>query len=113
MNNAKGSGYGAQVGDTRVKWSYIPNQQVTVVAQQMQNDQGAYTFRQWNPDKTEVAWGENNDSNTDATCPVTCICCWIVEKLFKTLAMEVMNYCRSGQQSLQAAMDNLDSENKS
>lgn len=79
----------------------------------MQNQQGVFTFRQWNPDKEQAAWGENNDSNTDATCPVTCFCCWVVEKLFKTLSMEVMNYCRSGQQSLDGAMDNLDSDNKS
>ena len=44
---------------------------------------------------------------------MTCICCFVVEKCFKTLAMEVMNYCRPGQQSLDDAMDTLDSENKS
>jgi hypothetical protein len=60
-----------------------------------------------------VNFGENNDSNTDASCPITCLCCFVVEKLFKVLAMEVMNYCRPGQQSLDEAMDTLDAENKS
>ena len=79
----------------------------------MTDEQGRFTFRQWNPDKEDVQWGDNNDSNTDASCPVTCFCCFIVEKCFKVISMEVMNYCQSGQQSLAEAMDTLDDNNKS
>ena len=73
----------------------------------MQDDKGTFTFRQWNPEKINVSWDENNDSNTDATCPIMpCCCCWAVEKLFKTYSMEVMNYCSPGKKSLQQSMDN-------
>ena len=35
LNDQKTTESGEQVGDTRVKWCYIPNQQITVVAQQV------------------------------------------------------------------------------
>lgn len=36
----------------------------------MNNDKEEKTFRQWNPTKVDVNWGENNDSSTEASCPI-------------------------------------------
>lgn len=77
----------------------------------MQNDEGVYTFRQWNPDKENVPWGGNNDSNTDPGCPLQCICCFFIEKAFLTMSMAVMNYCKPGHSTLEQAMDTMDSDN--
>jgi len=46
---------------------------------------GPVSFRQWNPEKPTVEWGEDNGSSTDTSCPVICICCWGVEKIFKSV----------------------------
>ena len=76
------------VGDMRIKYSFVPCGPATVVAQQMENPNKhitPYIFRQWTPENTHAMWGEDNGSSTDASCPTTCICCWIVEKCFKSL----------------------------
>lgn len=74
-----------RTGDIRISWMKVPCEEITVIAQQIQNDDGIYTMRQWNPTKVDVAYGDNNDSSTDASCPITCICCFVVEKLFKSV----------------------------
>ena len=76
------------VGDMRIKYLYVPCSEATVVAQQMENpnkDLSLYTFRQWNRENTHAEQGEDNGSSTDATCPVTCFCCFLVEKCFKAI----------------------------
>ena len=77
----------------RIHWQIVNCSQINVVAQQIENTNkdGAVTFRQWNPEKENVAWGEDNDGDTDATCPITCICCWAVEKIFKSVFQEVVD----------------------
>jgi len=74
---------GQQIGDMRIKFKYVACGDVNVMAQQMQNEHGRYTFRQWNPTKIDTPWGENNDSDTDASCPIFCVCCYFVEKFMK------------------------------
>lgn len=75
----------------RIKWEYAPCDHVDILAQQMENSVGVYSFRQWNPEKADVAWGEDNGSSTDAACPVTCVCCWAVEKVFKSVFQETID----------------------
>ena len=76
---------GHQVGDMRIKFEYVPCSHISVVSQQMQNPEKSmrFTFRQWNPKNEFAEWGEDNGSDTDATCPVFCLCCFLVEKFFK------------------------------
>jgi len=82
---------GSQVGDMRIMWEYAPCAWTNVVAQQMENSVGVSTFRQWNPNKEDVAWGEENGSSTDTSCPLFCTCCWIVEKIFKAVFQETID----------------------
>lgn len=70
------------------------------------------TFRQWNPKKETAAWGENNDGDTDASCPVVCICCWLVEMAFKTVCQEVIDVLEYNDESSEAIFDQLDKENE-
>lgn len=82
------------VGDMRIKYTYVPCSDATIIAQQMENPNKSvspYIFRQWNPENTHAAWGEDNGSSTDATCPVSCICCFVVEKCFKAAFQETVD----------------------
>lgn len=82
---------GQQVGDMRVKFQYVACGEVNVMAQQMQDEKGRYTFRQWNPSKIDAPWGEDNGSETDVHCPLCCICCFAVEKFMKETFQEVID----------------------
>ena len=46
----------------RISFSHRPCGTATVLAQQMKNDDGEYTFRQWNPKLTNAPWGFENDA---------------------------------------------------
>mmetsp|Transcript_35287 Transcript_35287/g.34285 ORF Transcript_35287/g.34285 Transcript_35287/m.34285 type:complete len:122 (+) Transcript_35287:209-574(+) len=53
---ARKDGESPQIGDIRIHMTYVPCGPTTVVAQQIQDDQGL-TFRKWNPKKEEVPVG--------------------------------------------------------
>ena len=44
----------------RIRFGRTPCGKATVMAQQMQNDDGEFTFRQWNPKMIAAPWGTNN-----------------------------------------------------
>ena len=97
----------------RIKWHYAPCDTVNVIAQQMENSVGVNTFRQWNPDREDVAYGEDNGSSTEASCPITCICCFLVEKIFKAVFQETVDVLIiKSEDSADKVFDNLDSENE-
>jgi hypothetical protein len=56
---------------------------------------------------------EDNSSSTEATCPIHCLCCFLVEKLFKAVFQETINYCRFGMMDADQALDVLQKENES
>jgi len=80
-------------GDFKLSWRFISaNKEYTVMSQQMKiDDKGTTSFRQWNPQKVNIPWGEDNGSYTDAESKEDegfggYYCCMIsgcVEKLFK------------------------------
>jgi hypothetical protein len=72
----------------------------------------AITFRQWNPEKENVAWAEDNGSSTDASCPVCCICCWGVEKIFKSVFQEVIDVIEYNDDSTEQLFDKMDKDNE-
>lgn len=49
-------------GDYRISWRTISaNKEFTIMGQQMKiDDKGTTSFRQWNPEKVNVPWGEDN-----------------------------------------------------
>ena len=77
----------------------------------MEDEKSQYTFRQWNPARVDESWGEDNGSPTEISCPAYCICCNVVEKFFKSEYQEVMNYCRHGSKTSDAAFAELEKEN--
>jgi len=41
-----------EVGDMRISWMMLPSEtEITVMAQQIKNEKGSTTFRNWNPNK--------------------------------------------------------------
>ena len=82
----------AQIGEVRVKWMVVPCKPITVLAQQI-TDEGQATFRAYNP---KAIADVDNSSSTEASCPIHCLCCFLVEKLFKGVFQETVNYCRFG-----------------
>ena len=93
----------------RIKWEYAPCDTVNVVAQQMENSLGVNTFRQWNPEREDVAYGEDNGSSTETSCPVTCICCFLVEKIFKAVFQETIDVLIIGNEnSSKKVLDDLE-----
>lgn len=102
------------VGDMRIKYTFVPCCDVTVVAQQMENPNKSvspYIFRPWNPEKTHAEWGEDTGSSTDATCPATCLPCFIVEKCFKAVFQETVDEIKIDQVSSASVFDNMHESN--
>ena len=60
-----------------------------------------------------VAFGNNNDPDITITCPVSCVCCFFVEKIFKESFKEVIDYIECGERSGHEVIDNLGKENSS
>lgn len=79
---------GPEIGDMRIRWEVVRCCEVTVIAQQIQGENETYTLRPWNPLKEKES---NNDPDVSVSCPITCICCYIVESLFKHLSCEVID----------------------
>ena len=65
----------------------------------MVNKNQEFTLRQWNPKQIKVAFDQDNGSSVEASCPMTLICCYVVEKLFKVMAQETINEVRVGLKS--------------
>ena len=74
---------GDQIGDMRIKFEYVPLGEVNVMAQQMQDKNGRFVFRKWNPKKIDVPFGEDNSAQDEVHCPAYCLCCFLVESAFK------------------------------
>lgn len=103
----------AELGDIRVKWQMVVCSDVTFISQQMQNGEGEFTFRNWNPDKEDVPWGESTAQDVDVSCPGYCLPCFIVECLFKAVFQETIDYVRGGLHKMEACFDTMEEENQS
>lgn len=70
----------------------------------MKIDDKDTSFRQWNPEKVNVPWGEDNGSYTEAddkgdSAACGSCCCFIpglIEKIFKHSFQEVVNVMKPG-----------------
>jgi len=101
-----------QIGDIRIKWEVVHCNPITIVAQQMENEENELTFRPFYPKSPNAKLGEE-DYTEEAACPVQCICCWGVEKCFKAVFTETIDYCRFGTNTADQVFDKLEEENKS
>lgn len=82
---------GPQIGEIRIRWRYVHCRPVSVIAQQIENEKGEFTFRKWNHRRPTVAFGESNDEEIEASCPIACFCCFIVEYFFKLAFPETID----------------------
>lgn len=46
--------------------------------------------------RIDVPFGDDNGSPDDASCPITCFCCWAIEKCFKSVFQETLNFIEVG-----------------
>ena len=44
----------------------------------MEDEKGEFTFRKWNYRRPNVEYGENNDDEIEASCPISCFCCFLM-----------------------------------
>lgn len=56
---------------------------VSFISQQMKNGDDEFTFRNWNPEKEDVEWGESTAQDIEVSCPAYCLPCFITECFFK------------------------------
>jgi hypothetical protein len=82
----------AELGDIRVKWQMVVCSDVSFISQQMKDKEGEFTFRNWNPDKEDVEWGESTDQDIEVSCPFYCLPCFITECFFKAAFQETIDY---------------------
>jgi len=76
-DNISGS---SDIGDIRICYFQVPCGPISLVSQQVQ-DRDYFTFRQWNPKKELLPYGQNNDADYEAVCP-GCPCTGIIDKCF-------------------------------
>lgn len=81
----------------------------------MKTDKDTTSFRQWNPERLDVPWGEDNGSSTESSdfC-LSSPCCLIsscVSKFFKAVFQEVIHEVKKGKYSVDDIVSDLHSSN--
>lgn len=86
------------IGDYRVRFSYNKCGETSVLAQQIKDDDGRWTFRKWNPNKLNVPFGQSTDAEADSTWGPAYLCyvCLLVNWMFKAMFEEVVNLFTDG-----------------
>ena len=83
----------------RVWFRYSPCGQTAIMQQQMKNNEGQLSFREWNPKKRDVPWGDDVNGEPDKLwCdhPIACCICHIVNFCFKTIFEETVDVAQDG-----------------
>ena len=60
------------------------------------NNGEQFTFRNWNPEKEDVEWGESTDQDIEVSCPMWYLPCFITECCFKAAFQETIDYVNTG-----------------
>jgi len=76
----------------RIEWSIVMNTDISVLAQQWESEKGTPSFRPWNPNYIN----DEHVPTPDVSCPMYCICCFIVECCFKNVFREHVDELRTG-----------------
>ena len=92
---------GEHPGQMRVQFTLEKCGTTTVIAQQMQDDDGVHTFRKWNPDKINVPFSESTDAEGDSTCtnPLCCYICLCVNCCFNVMFEETVDHVCDAQKT--------------
>ena len=98
------------VGQYRVTFEYDTCGPVTIIAQQVQDEDGNHTFRKWNPEKINVPYGQTTDvdSNFTSACPLCCYTCMAVDWMCNTFFEEVVFCAEDTIQTSETYFDNQD-----
>ena len=99
----------AHVGQMRVWFRYSPCGQTAIMQQQMKNNEGQLSFREWNPKKRDVPWGDDVNGEPDKLwCdhPIACCICHIVNFCFKTIFEETVDVAQDGHVNPQEHFEN-------
>ena len=89
----------AHVGQYRVWFRKHPCGQVAIMQQQVKDNEGMTTFREWNPKLREVPYGESTNGVADKPCcdhPIACCVCKIVNYCFNSMFEETVDVCQDG-----------------
>ena len=83
----------SDIGKYRVKFHYNKCGQTSVLAQQVKDDDGNWTFRKWNPYKINVPYGQGTDAEADSTLGplLFCYICAIVNCCMNSMFEEVVD----------------------
>ena len=89
---------GVRLGHYRVKFEWAPCDQCSIVAQQVQSNEGTRTFRKWNPKKINVPYGQETSADADETCAdgVCCLICKCVNCFMNAAFEEVIDFVVEG-----------------
>ena len=81
------------VGQIRISFSYCQCGPTSIIAQQISDPEGGYTFRKWNPLLEKVSFGEKTDAEGDhARLPlIFCYICECVNLCFNKMFEEVVD----------------------
>lgn len=81
------------VGQYRVTFEYDTCGPVTIIAQQVMNEEGQNTFRKWNPEKIRVPYGQSTDADSGASYgnPLCCYICMCVDCMCSAAFEEVVD----------------------
>ena len=93
----------------RCWFRYSPCGQTAIIQQQMKNNEGQLSFREWNPKKRDVAWGEDTNGDPETPwCdhPLFCCICKIVNCCFNAVFEETVDVARDGHINPQEHFEN-------
>lgn len=77
------------------------------------NDGEKFTFRNWNPEKEDVEWGESTAQDIEVSCPMFCLPCFITECCFKAAFQETIDYVKTGSHKMDQCFDYMEEDNQS
>lgn len=72
-----------------------------------------FTFRNWNPDKEDVEWGESTAQDIEVACPFYCLPCYITECFFKAAFQETIDYVYTQTIKMDQCFENMEGSNES
>ena len=55
---------------------------------------------------------ESTDPKIDAGCPISCICCWLVELLFKAITKDTLNEVHESKKSSDELFEDMNQSNE-
>ena len=65
-----------------------------------------------NPKRINAGFHDDNENEINAECPVTCLCCWLTELMFKAVFKETINFIQPKIMNAEEVFKQLEGENQ-